>query len=59
MFQSRDNGATNVDSVLRNQNGKVTMSNNTDTKLEVMQVQVDSNEKVTNAGLAGHKAKLL
>ncbi len=59
MFQSGYNGATNVDSVSLNQNGEVMMSNNTDTKLEMMQVQVDSNEKVTNAGLAGHKAELL
>ena len=59
MFQSGYNGATYVDSVSLNHNGEVMMSNNTDTKLEMMQVQVDSNEKVTNAGLAGHKAELL
>ena len=58
MFQSGYNGATKVDSDPLNQNGEVTMSNNSDTKLEVMQVQVDSNEKVINAGLASHKAEL-
>ena len=58
MFQSGYNGATKVDSDPLNQNGEVTMSNNADTKLEMMQVQVDSNEKVINAGLAGHKAEL-
>ena len=57
-FRPGYNGATNVDSNSLNQNGEVTMSNNMDTKLEVMQVQVDSNEKVVNAGLAGHKAEL-
>ena len=57
-FKPGYNGATKVDSDSLNQNGEVTMSNNMDTKLEVMQVQVDSNEKVINAGLAGHKAEL-
>ena len=57
-FKPGYNGATKVDSDSLNQNGEVTMSNNMDTKLEVIQVQVDSNEKVINAGLAGHKAEL-
>ena len=57
-FKPGYNGATKVDSDPLNQNGEVTMSNNADTKLEMMQVQVDSNEKVINAGLAGHKAEL-
>lgn len=57
-FKPGYNGTTKVDSNPLNQIGEVTMSNDTDTKLEVMQVQVDSNEKVINAGLAGHKAEL-
>ena len=34
------------------------MNNTTDAKLDMLQVQVDSSEKVINAGLVGHKAEL-
>ena len=48
------NGAAKVDSDSLNQTGDVMMSNN----IEVIQAQVDSNEKKLDAGLAGHKAEL-
>ncbi len=57
-IKSGYNGATKVDSDSHHQHGDVTMNNNTDTKLEMMHVKVDSSEKVISAGLAGHKAVL-
>ena len=57
-FKLGNRGATNVDSDTLNQNGEFKMNTNTDVNLEAMQVKVDSNEKVINAGLAGHKAEL-
>ena len=57
-IKSGYNGATKVNSSSHHQHGDVTMNNNTDTKLEMMQVKVDSSEKVISAGLAGHKAEL-
>ncbi len=52
------NGITIVDSESHQQHGDVTMSNNTDARLDMMQVQVDSTEKVVNAGLSGYKAEI-
>ena len=51
-------GAAKVDSDSPNLTGEVKMNNVADVKLESMQVKIDSNEKVINAGLAGHKAEL-
>ena len=48
------NGVAKVDSDSLNQTGEVMMNN----KIEVIQAQVDSNEKKLNAGLVGHKAEL-
>ena len=48
------NGTAKVDSDSLNQTGDVMMNNN----IEVIQAQVDSNEKAINVGLAGHKAEL-
>ena len=50
-------GATKVDSEYLNENGKITMRNNTDTKLEVMQVQVDLSKNLSIPG-ASHKEEL-
>ena len=49
------NEVAKVDSGSVNQTGDVMMNNN----IEVIQAQVASNEKVFNAGLAGHKAELV
>ena len=51
-------GAAKVDSDSSNLTGEVKMNNVADVKLESMQVKIDSNEKVINAGLAGNKAEL-
>ncbi len=51
-----DNKTVNSES--DQQHGDVTMTNNTDARLDIMQVQVDSTEKVVNAGLSVHKAEL-
>ena len=51
-------GATKVSSDSHNRTGEVIMNNDTDVNQEMMQVKIDSNEKVISAGLAGHKAEL-